>query len=118
MLLFAVSNHPNQIAVSKIDSFIDGGTFFLDFSRPLEIRRWLIIRNSWFGFSVGLLAPVIHQSEERGGYVISVDRSEPYFTDLRALWKVHYPSKRSPPIAVADGLQIIADFARQFPNDC
>src|SRR3989344_2491034 len=115
--LSELGSHPNQIAVSKIDSFVVEGTFFLDFSRPIKIRRWFGVPNRWFGFTVGLLVPVIHQGEEQGGYVIGVDRCDPRFADLRSLWKAHYPSKRTPPTTVADGINIIADFATQFPND-
>lgn len=116
--LFELDSHPNQIAVSKIDSFVVDGTFFLDFSRPIEIRWWFGVPNRWFGFAVGLLVPVIHQGEEQGGYVIGVHRSDPRFANLRALWKAHYPSRKTPPATVADGVKISADFATQFPNDC
>ena len=109
--LFGLPDYPNQIAASNIDSFVSGGTFFLDFSRPLEHRRRL-------GFPVAVFAPVVHEGEHIGGFVVGVHRSEPYFAQLRALWKERYPSKRNPPTTEADGLKVIADFATQFPDQC
>jgi hypothetical protein len=43
--------------------------------------------------------------------------SDPYFRDIRKLWKTHYPSKLDPFTEEADGLEIIADFAMHFPED-
>ena len=90
---------------------------FFHFSRPLEHLRWFGVQNRWVGFTVALFVPVVHQGEHSGGYVIGVHRSDPYFADLRALWKAHYPSKRTLPATVADGLKIVADFSTQFPDD-
>jgi hypothetical protein len=115
--LIKLHAHPHETAVTKIGSVVADGAFFLDFSRPLKRIRWLGVQNSWFGFTVLLLAPVVHQSEQIGGYVIGAHRSDPYFADLQALWKANYPSKRTPPTAVADNLKIVADFATQFPED-
>jgi hypothetical protein len=109
--LFEIPDHPNQIAVSDVGSFVADGAFFLDFSRQLEPRR------RWFSV-VAVLVPIIHQGEHSGGYVIGVHRSDPTFEELRVLWKARYPTVRTPPVQEADGLQIIADFARQFPHDC
>ncbi len=114
--LFELPTYPKHIAVSEIGRLVTDGAFFLDFSRPIKVQRWFIVRNRWIGFAVGLLVPVIHQGQEVGEYVIGVDRSDTYFADLRALWKVRYPSKRIPPTTVADGLEIIGDFSRQFPR--
>lgn len=107
----------NEIAVTKVDGVIPDGTFFLDFSRPLERLRWLGVHNRWIGFTSGIFVPVVHQGEDNGGFVIGVSSGEPYFTDLQVLWKKHYPAKRSPPTTKADGLKIVADFATQFPED-
>ena len=115
--LFELDSHPNRVAVSKIDSFVVDGTFFLDFSRPIEVGRWFIVPNRWVGFGVSLLVPVVLQGEEHGGYVIGTDRTDPLFDNLRVLWKAHYPLREIPPSGMADGLKIIADFATQFPND-
>ena len=114
--LFELPIYPHQIAVSEIGRVVTEGAFFLDFSRPIEIQRWLLVRNRWIGPVVGLLAPVIHQGQEAGEYVIDVHRNDTYFADLRTLWKARYPSKRRPPTTVADGLEIIGDFGRQFPS--
>ena len=118
MRLFKLPGHPDRIAVSNTDSFITDGAFFLDFSRPIEVRRWLGFTNRWVGFAVGLLVPVIHQGEESGGYVVGVNRSDPYFEDLQKYWKAQYPSNAAPPTESVDALKIIADFAAQFPNNC
>jgi hypothetical protein len=115
---FELVTHPNQIAVSKIGSVAENGAFFLDFSRPIEILRWFVVPNRWFGLAIALFVPVIHQGQKQGEFVIGVHRSEPQFADLRALWKTHYPSSRTLPTTEADGFQIIADFAAQFPEDC
>ena len=115
--LIKLHEYPNDTAVTKVGSLVTDGAFFLDFCRPLEHLRWFGVQNSWVGFTFALLVPVVHQSEHIGGYVIGVRRSDPYFSDLRALWKTHYPSKRTPTTTVADGLRIVADFAIQFPED-
>ena len=66
---------------------------------------------------MGVFVPVVHQGEEAGRFVVGVERSDPHFADLLTLWGSHYPSKRTPPAKLADGLKVIADFARQFPED-
>ncbi len=109
--LFQFDAHPNEVAVTKVDSFVTDGVFFLDFSRPLEVQR------RRFGLADALFIPVVHLGEHKGGFVIGVHRSDPSFPQLRALWKERHPSQRSPPTTVADGLKIIADFATQFPDD-
>lgn len=110
--LFELDEHPDRIAASKKDTFVNGGVFFLDFTRPLESVKK-------FGIQVvAVFAPVVHQGEEEGGYVIGVHRSDPQFKNVRALWKANYPAPKIVPTTQADGLQIIADFANQFPEDC
>ena len=115
--LFQFDEFPNKIAVSKIDSFVTGGVFLLDFSRPIQIQRWLGISNNWIGISLGILVHVVHQSEEHGGYLISVEKSDSLYKEFRALWKQRYPSKKHTPSNLDDGLKIITDFAAQFPED-
>ena len=110
--LFKLEQHPNRVAVSDVDTFVIGGVFFLDFSRPLELRRWLGV-----GPAIGAFVPVVHEGEKNGGYVVGIERSNPYFGDIRELWKQHYPADASTPTTSADGVKIIADFASQFPND-
>jgi hypothetical protein len=108
---------PNEIAITKVGTVVTGGAFFLDFSRPLQHVRWLGVLNRWLGFTVGVFVPVVHQGEEVGSFTIGVERSDPNFADLHALWRLHYPSKRAAPTKVADGLRVIADFEKQFPED-
>lgn len=108
---------PNEIAITKVGTVVTGGAFFLDFSRPLQHVRWLGVLNRWLGLTVGVYVPVVHQGEEVGWFVIGVERSDPSFADLLTLWRSHYPSKRSPPTNVADGLEVIAAFHKQFPED-
>jgi hypothetical protein len=109
--LFKTEQHPNRIAVSEVDTFVIGGIFFLDFSRPLQLRRWLGV-----GPAIGALVPVVHEGEKTGGYAVAIDQSNPYFGDIRELWKQRYPAEAQAPARAADGLKIIADFASQFPN--
>jgi hypothetical protein len=75
--LFKLGGHRNQIAVSGISASVTGGTFFLDFSRPLESHA------SPFGRVISLLVPVVHQGEHNGGYIIGVHRNDPAFKELR-----------------------------------
>lgn len=35
--IFKIDKYPNRIAVSKIDSYVEGGAFFLDFGRQLIV---------------------------------------------------------------------------------
>jgi len=110
--------HPHRIAITKSGAFIEGGTFFLDFTRPIQTRRWFGKIDRHVGLVVGLIVPVIHEGEERGGHVICVDRSDPRFEDLCALWKAYYPCEDVPVIEKAAGVDLVADFAAQFPTDC
>jgi hypothetical protein len=109
--LIKLHAHPNETAVTKIGGVVTDGAFFLDFSRRLERIRWLGVHNRWVRFTVGLMVPVVHQGEGAGGYVIGVSVNDPYFSDISALWKANYPSKRTPPNSAADGIKIISDFA-------
>jgi hypothetical protein len=109
--------HPERIAVSKTDSFIDGGNFFLDFARPLEIHRRFGRIDCHVGLIIALLVPVIHEGEERGRYVIGVHRSDPRFEDLCALWNAYYPAEELPPTRKTDLGTRSFHFAAQFPND-
>jgi hypothetical protein len=109
--------HPDRIAVSKIDSFIKGGTFFLDFTRPIQLHRRFGRIDFHVGLVVGLMVPVIHEREARGRHLISVYSGDPHFEDLCSLWKAYYPAEQLAPDAEADRLRCSADFAAQFPND-
>jgi hypothetical protein len=115
--LFSLGEFPDRIAVSKLEQYIEGGVFFLDFSRRLQIIRELFGRALPFGVAIGLFVPVVHQGESHGGYVISVHNSDPAFKVVRQLWKQHYPRPQTTRSGIADGLKIISDFATQFPDD-
>jgi hypothetical protein len=118
LTLIAFDNPPSRFAATKVGTAVPDGRFFLDFTRRLEAIRWFGFKNRYLGPAVGLLVPVVHEAERSGGYVIGVNVGDPYFRDIRKLWKTHYPSS---PVVVheeADGLTIIADFATQFPEDC
>ena len=114
--LFELPQFPGRVAATEVASFAPEGVFFLDFSRPLETHRWLGVRNRWVGLPVAVFVPVVHQGEASGRYVVGVDRSNPYFAQVRALWQQRYPSKSESPLASADHLKIVADFANQFPG--
>lgn len=109
--LFKVETHPTRIAISDVDTFVIGGVFFLDFSRPLELRRWLGV-----GPAIGAFVPVVHEAEKAGGYVVGIERDNPYFSDIRELWRQRYPSPSPQPNSVAEPLKVVADFGAQFPN--
>ena len=118
LTLIAFDSPPSRFAATKVGGAVSEGRFFLDFTRRLEVIRWFGVRNRYIGPAVGLLVPVVHEAENSGGLIISVSVGDPYFRDIRKLWKAHYPST---PVVVhqeADGLKIIADFATQFPEDC
>ena len=68
--IFKLAIHPNELAVCKSDSHIVGGTFFLDFSRPIVIYRKI-------GLIRSLGVPVVHEGEYQGGFVISVAKKDP-----------------------------------------
>ena len=118
LTLIAFDYPPSRFAATEVGAIVPNGRFFLDFTRKLEVIRWLGVRNRYIGPAVGLLVPVVHEAEKSGGFVIGVDVSDPYFRDLRKLWKAHFPSGSVAVPEEADGLTIIADFATQFPSDC
>jgi hypothetical protein len=109
--LFKVEGHPRRIAVCDVDTFVVGGAFFLDFSRPLEVRRWLGV-----GPVIGAFVPVVHEGQASGGYIVEVDRANPYFGDIRELWRLRYPTPAPAPAMRSEGSKIAADFASQFPS--
>lgn len=119
LTLFAFHDHPHDFAVTKAGVPLEGCVFQLDFARPLErYRRLAGWHNSRIGVTVGLFVPVVHQGEQSGELKISVARGRPYFTDIQKLWKIHYRSTRTLVAAPTGGLEIIADFAKHFPEDC
>lgn len=117
--LFGFHGHPHNFAVTKADLPLEDCVFFLDFSRPLEKVRWFGVVNKWLGITIGLLVPVVYQSEQSGGFVIGVNRGEPYFSDIQKLWRKHYRSTRTL-VASSFGelgeLEVIAQFGKHFPE--
>ena len=115
--LFKFDAQINLIAVTKTAEFVADGLFFLDFNRKIKKLRWWGL-DRWFGSTVALIVPVVHQSQPRGVFVIGVHRSDPHFSTIRALWKRRYESIETPLFSKTDGLKILADFGAQFPADC
>jgi hypothetical protein len=116
--LVRTARRPDRIAVSKTEAFVAGGTFFLDFTRPIQLHRRFGRVDYHVGLVVGLIVPVIHEREERGRHQISVYSGDPHFEDLCALWRAYYPAQPVAHAAEAERLRCSADFAAQFPNDC
>jgi hypothetical protein len=110
--LSVFSRHPDRVVVSKIDVDPDDGVFFLDFGRPLEVRRWFGL-----GPAMKLVVPVIHQSETTSSFAIEVDRSDPAFPDIRSLWKKRYPSTALAVAYASDPSTALAGFRLNFPED-
>ncbi len=118
--LYRYPEFQNDIAVTK-NEFIDGGLFFLDFSKPLQhFRRFgfgnIGIENKWIGFTISLAVPVIHQDETEGMFIIVIHKHDPYFKNILSFWKENYPKKRDIPKYKGDAFKIVADFANQFPD--
>ena len=116
--IFGFHTHPSAFAVTKADATLERCVFLLDFSRPLERRRWLGVYNKWAGLTVALLVPVVHQGEQTGGYKFGVRRGQPYFDDIQDLWRKHRRSERTMMARPVEPSQIIADFANHFSEDC
>ena len=120
VLLYPIDNDPEHVGVSKVDPPVRNGAFFLDFTRPLETTRRIFgKRNRWVGQLSELVVPVVHQGEKQGEFKIYLHCTEPRFSQIRKLWKQHYPAKTQRPVNErANGFKVIVDFAAQFPEDC
>ena len=118
LTIYGVRDYPHDFLVTKVSAPLEQCAFLLDFGRKLEKIRWFFGRNKWFGFTVGLLVPIVHLGESKGGFVIGIHRGELYFTDILKLWKQHSGTSSSRTMTESNGLEIIADFGRHFPNDC
>ena len=116
LTIYGFHNDSKLFAVTKIGEPIESCPFFLDFSRPIERTRWFGVRNKWIGPVVFIGVPIIHQSEQDGGFVILLTRSEPYFFDVISLWKMHFGSPRLATKGSSDSLQVAADFGMHFPD--
>ena len=118
LLLLQLGAFPSEIAATKLDACVEGGAFFLDFSRPIERLRWFGAWNRRIGFTMSLIIPVVHQGEHKGRQTVIVDRGDPYFAELQRLWAQRYPATRSQPAASpATAARVAADFTTQFPAD-
>ncbi len=117
LLLMQLGAHPQEIAATKRDECLDGGAFFLDFTRPLRRERWFLAWNERVGPVWALHVPVIHQGEAEGRRCIAVERADPYFRELQRLWATRHPLHREPPVTLVDEAQVEADFVMQFPDD-
>ena len=49
--LFSLDEFPDRIAVSKLEQYIEGGVFFLDFSRSLKVIRDYLPRRKLSGMA-------------------------------------------------------------------
>jgi hypothetical protein len=115
--LFDVPSLPGRMAVSSVGGCVEGGTFLLDFSKPLKSFR----SNKWLPFTTALWVPIIHQTqtEASAGFVVGVMRGTPEWGGVKRLWKLAKAGRLHTvhvPTGEYSGLQVIADFARQFPE--
>jgi hypothetical protein len=117
LTLFGFPGKPHDVGVSKTSAEPSECSFLLDLARPVERIRWFAVRNTLFGPTVALLVPVVHVGEKGGGLVFGVSRGEPYFEDIPNLWHKHHAAPRTLFADPVDGLQVVADFARHFPED-
>ena len=118
LTLFGFHDRPHDFAVTKARASLEDCVFLLDFLRPVERIRWLGITNRWLGLTVNLLVPVVHKGQDKGEFVIGLHRGQPYFEDIPKLWRQHYGTTRTIKSEPIDGLEVIADFGRHFPEDC
>jgi hypothetical protein len=118
LTVYGFRDRPHDFAVTKVGADLGDCAFVLDFNRTLQRIRWFGSTNRWLGPTVGLLVPVIHQGQEYGEFVIGLHRGEPYFLDIPAMWRKHRGTRRSICAEAADGIEIVVDFGRHFPEDC
>ncbi len=123
ILLYQAPGFPGQVAISKVDPPVDGGAFFLDFSRPIQvIKSFLGRRNRQFGTAIELHVPIVHQRQNSKDtsdlFVIGIHSGDPRFSQVRALWKERYLSAANSPSSAVPGVKVIADLYAQFPDGC
>lgn len=109
--LFRIDKYPRRVAICAAGSYVVGGAFFLDFSRPLILRRYLGV-----GHVAGIFVPVIHEGEREGTYLVDVGRDNAYFEDVQELWRQRYPSPAQPPEYFHRKQDVLAHFAAQFSS--
>ncbi len=109
--LYKIDKYPKRVAICASESYVVGGAFFLDFTRPLIMRRYLGV-----GPVAGVFVPVIHEGEREGSYLVDVGRDNAYFDDIEELWRQRYPSSAQPPEYFHRKQDILAHFAAQFSS--
>ncbi len=107
--LFKIDKYPRRVAICVAESYVVGGAFFLDFSRPLILRRYLGV-----GPVAGIFVPVIHEGEREGSYLVDMGCDNAYFDDVQELWRQRYPTLAQPPEYFHRKQDILAHFAAQF----
>jgi hypothetical protein len=61
----------------------------------------------------------VHIGQQKGEFVMGVRAGTPYFTDIPKLWRKHRGTKRTAfAVGSPEGLEIVADLGRHFPEDC
>lgn len=117
LLLLEVSQHPGEIAATKVGACTKGRSFLLDFSRPLRTERWLGVWNFRVGYPVALHVPVVHEREAAGTRFIAIERGDAYFAELQRLWRSRYPKAERQPAEIAEAAVIARDFELHFPQE-
>jgi hypothetical protein len=117
--LFEMPSLPGRMAVSSVGGCVEGGAFLLDFSKPIEFVRG----NKWLPFPTAIMVPIIHQSqtEANAAFVVAVMRWTPEWNEIKQAWKLARAGRiqtQHVPTGQYSGLQVIADFGRQFPEFC
>jgi uncharacterized protein len=103
-VLYEFGGHPNEIGFSTNGTLPADHAFFLDFSRPLWVfRRFFGIENRWIGTITALGVPVVGERdmEHASHWLSQLNRSDPNFPVVRALWKARYPRPTRAQIAAA-----------------
>lgn len=114
--IFGYHADPSSFAVTKAEVGLKDCAFLLDFARPLEKVRWFGVNNKWIGITVALYVPIVHHGEKSGGFRFLIMAREPYFADIKGLWRKHRGSRPTMVTQSVDPGKIIADFAAHFPD--
>lgn len=117
LLLLELARAPGRIAATTAGSSSVETAFYLDFSRPLRVERWLGVWNFRVGFAYALHVPVVHHSEAAALHTIAVERADPYFGELQRLWRSRFPAPNPAPGPERDPAKVAADFAHHFPSE-
>ena len=118
LTLCTYDDYANAVGVTKADVQGGGSDFMLDFSRRLHKVKWLGFANRWVGVIAALEVPVVHLSETHGEFAVTVPRGDPRFKDIQTLWRKHFGTTRTLELPPIGELEVIADFAKHFHEDC